>query len=266
MKAAWLVRRLSQEEYKPDLPSRRRGSSVKKLAYLYPGYASEEDYPLMATSVDPRVENGVFHTEVPVDAHRPDALRRVGAIELLLEPMEEVRAFAPDALSWACTSGSFIFGPEGASRQIDRIQEAYGIPSSSTSLAFLRALRHLGVERVAVRATYPEDVAGLFGDFVEQVGVSVESVECLDIITGVEVGALQPERIIDFVASSAPPGVEAILVPDTAMATASFLDDLEKATGTVVLTANQVTMWDLLRIAGWEGVYPSGGALFRGRG
>lgn len=239
---------------------------MKKLAYLYPGYASEEDYPLMAASVDPRVENRVFHTEVPVDAHRPDALRRVGAIELLLEPMGEVLGFAPDALSWACTSGSFIFGPEGAKRQVERIEEAYGIPSSSTSLAFLRALRHLGIERVAVRATYPEDVARLFGVFVEEAGASVESVECLHIITGVEVGTLKPDRIIDFVASSTPPGVEAVLVPDTAMATAAFLDDLEQAAGAVVLTANQVTMWDLLRIAGWDGEYPSGGALFRGRG
>ena len=238
---------------------------MKRFGYLYPGYASEDDYPLMAASVDPPVRNRVFHTEVPVDAHRPDALRRVGAIELLLEPMEDVLAFGPDALSWACTSGSFIFGPEGAKRQVERIEEEYGIPSSSTSLAFLAALGHLGIERVAVRATYPEDVARLFGDFVEAAGVSVASVECLDIITGVEVGTLQPHRIVDFVGTSTPPDVDAVLVPDTAMATAAFLDDLEEAAGTVVLTANQVTMWDMLQIAGWEGTYPTGGRLFAGR-
>ena len=86
-----------------------------------------------------------------------------------------------------------------------------------------------------------------------------------DIITGVEVGTLQPDRIIDFVATSTPPDVDAVLVPDTAMATAAFLDDLEEAAGTVVLTANQVTMWDMLQIAGWEGAYPNGGTLFAGR-
>jgi hypothetical protein len=67
---------------------------VKRFGYLYPGYASEDDYPLMAASVDPPVENRVFHTEVPVDAHRPDALRMVGDLELLLEPMDDVQAFA----------------------------------------------------------------------------------------------------------------------------------------------------------------------------
>ena len=238
---------------------------MRRFGYLYPGHASEDDYPLMASAVDPPVENRVFHTEVPVDAHRPDALRMVGDLELLLEPMEDVLAFAPHALSWACTSGSFIFGPEGAKRQVDEIERAYNIPSSSTSLSFLRALDHLGVERVAVRATYPEDVARRFGDFVEAAGVSVQSVECLHIITGVEVGTLQPDRVIDFVASSTPPDVDAVLVPDTAMATAAFLEDLEEAAGRVVLTANQVTMWDLLQIAGWEGTYSAGGTLFAGR-
>ena len=238
---------------------------MKRFGYLYPGYASEDDYPLMAASVDPPVENRVFHTEVPVDAHRPDALRMVGAIELLLEPMEDVLAFAPHALSWACTSGSFIFGPDGAKRQVDEIEKAYDIPSSSTSLAFLRAIDHLGVERVAVRATYPDDVARTFGDFVEAAGASVQSVECLHIITGVEVGTLSPDRVIDFVASTTSPEVDAVLVPDTAMATAAFLDDLEEATGTIVLTANQVTMWDLMQMADWEGTYPGGGTLFAGR-
>lgn len=238
---------------------------MRRFGYLYPGHASEDDYPLMASAVDPPVENRVFHTEVPVDAHRPDALRMVGDLELLLEPMEKVLAFGPEALSWACTSGSFIFGPEGAKRQVDEIERAYDIPSSSTSLSFLRALDHLGVERVAVRATYPEDVARMFGDFVEAAGVSVQSVECLHIITGVEVGTLQPDRVINFVASSTPPDVDAVLVPDTAMATAAFLEDLEEAAGRVVLTANQVTMWDLLQIAGWEGTYAGGGILFGGR-
>ena len=238
---------------------------MKRFGFLYPGYAAEHDYPLMAASVDPPVENRVFHTEVPVDAHRPDALRMVGDIELLLEPREEVLAFDPVALSWACTSGSFIFGPEGARRQVGEIEKAYDIPSSSTSLSFLRALDHLGIERVAVRATYPEDVARMFGDFVETVGVSVQSVECLHIITGVEVGTLQPDRVIDFVASSTPPDIDAVLVPDTAMATAAFLDDLEEAAGRVVLTANQVTMWDVLRMAGWEGTYDGGGTLFAGQ-
>lgn len=235
---------------------------MKRFGYLYPGYAAEHDYPLMAASVDPLVENRVFHTEVPVDAHRPDALRMVGSIDLLLEPMEDVLAFAPHALSWACTSGSFIFGPEGAKHQVDAIEKAYDLPSSSTSLAFLSALDHLGVDRIAVRATYPEDVARMFGDFVEAAGVSVQSVECLHIITGVEVGTLQPDRIIDFVASSISPDVDAVLVPDTAMATAAFLDGLEGATGTIVLTANQVTMWDLMQIVGWRGTYPRGGTLF----
>ena len=238
---------------------------MKRLGFLYPDYASEDDYPLMAAALEPPVEARVFHTHVPEDAHRPDALRRVGAIEHLAAPMEEVRTFAPDALSWACTSGSFIFGSEGARRQVERIEAAYGIRCSSTALAFLAALEHMGIERAAVAATYPEDVSMLFARYVEAGGVSVASVRCLDIITGVEVGTLTPDRVIEFVADSTPPDADAVLVPDTALGTAGFLDNLEMAAGTVVLTANQVTMWDTLNLAGWKGNYPTGGRLFTTR-
>ena len=234
----------------------------QRLCFLYPGYASEHDYPYMASAVVPAVEARVVHTEVPEDAHRPDALRRIGAMELLVAPEAKVRAFAPDAITWACTSGSFVFGRDGARRQVEKLEEAYQMIASSTALAFLSAIDHLGIERVSIAASYPEDVSQLFADYVTLHGVKVEAVDCLDIITGVEVGALEPEEIINFVATHAVVPVDAVLVPDTAMPSARFLEELEGAAGTRVLTANQVTMWDLLRRTGWRGEFPRGGSLF----
>ena len=45
-----------------------------------------------------------------------------------------------DSLMWACTSGSFVFGWEGAHRQVEALAEATGLPTSSTSLAFVSRL------------------------------------------------------------------------------------------------------------------------------
>ena len=46
------------------------------------------------------------------------------------------------------------------------------------------------------------------------------------------------------------PDAEAILVPDTALHTVAWLEQLEAAVGKPVLTANQVTFWEALRLAG----------------
>ena len=41
-----------------------------------------------------------------------------------------------------------------------------------------------------------------------------------------------------------------MLIPDTALHTAAFLPELESRVGKTVLTANQVTLWEALRLAG----------------
>jgi maleate cis-trans isomerase len=45
--------------------------------------------------------------------------------------------------------------------------------------------------------------------------------------------------------------------------TAAWLDSLENLVGKTVLTANQVTMWEALRLAGAPAVQPGLGSLFR---
>jgi maleate cis-trans isomerase len=94
------------------------------------------------------------------DAHRIDALLEIGGREPLLIGAKELAARGVDCCMWACTSGSFVFGWEGAQGQVRDIAELLGVPASSTSFSFVRALERLGAGRVAIAATYPDDVAG----------------------------------------------------------------------------------------------------------
>ena len=124
------------------------------IGFLYPGYAAEDDYPFMQGLLPEDIELKVVHTSVGVDAHEVEALLDLGASERLLAGAGELREAEVDAVMWACTSGSFVFGPRGARTQVQEIAEALGVPASSTSIAFVDALDHLGFSRVAVAATY----------------------------------------------------------------------------------------------------------------
>jgi maleate cis-trans isomerase len=50
---------------------------------------------------------------------------------------------AVDAAVWACTSGSFVFGWDGASAQVDDVSSAAGVPVSNTSSAFVHTVAWL---------------------------------------------------------------------------------------------------------------------------
>ncbi|ALE74916.1 maleate cis-trans isomerase [Pseudonocardia sp. EC080610-09] len=240
---------------------------MSTVGILYPGYSAEDDYPRAEKLLADGSRLPLVHSEMKVDAHREDALLDIGGDDVLAEAAGRVAAEAGplDSVVWACTSGSFIFGPEGAARQAAALEKAAGVPASSTSFAFVDACKRLGVATVAVGATYPPDVAGAFVQFLTHHGISVLTVSARDIITAAEVGTLPSSTVLEFAdaVSSDAPAADAVLLPDTALHTVEILDALDERLGKPVLTANQVSIWQGLRLAGSDVDRPRLGTLFR---
>ncbi|CAN5228954.1 aspartate/glutamate racemase family protein [soil metagenome] len=233
------------------------------VGFLYPGYAAEDDYPWMAAALAPSVALPVVHTSVGEDAHRLDALLDLGGADRLAEGVPALRRAGVQAVVWACTSGSFVFGWDGAREQVDALARLAGVPATSTPFAFVRAARALGVRRVAVAATYPEDIATSFVDFLAAGGITVVGLSSRGIITAAEVGTLGRDEVLRLACANDHPDAEAVLLHETALNTVAWLDELEAGVGKPVLTANQVSVWDGLRIAGHTESYAGVGALFR---
>jgi maleate cis-trans isomerase len=232
------------------------------VGILYPGFSAEDDYPLAESLLGgPRLP--LVHTLMREDAHRVDALLDIGGDDVLADG---VRALGEplDAVVWACTSGSFVFGWDGATAQVEALGAAAGVPASSTSFAFVDACARLGVSRVAVGATYPDDVAERFVAFLGTAGIEVLSLSAKGIITAAEVGTLPQETVLEFAAAADHPDAQAVLLPDTALHTIGLLDALDARVGKPVLTANQVSVWQGLRLAGADAPRPGFGALFAG--
>lgn len=223
--------------------------NLSRIGFLYPGHSAEDDYPQLSAMVEPPVEVKIVHTKGP-DVHRVDECLITGSDHILAMGARELKNHKVDTCIWACTSGSFAFGVEGARLQVSKIAEILGIPTSSTSLSFLSAAHALGLKRVAIAATYPQELADAFRSFLEYDNVEVLSLNSLGMWSGREVGKLEEEKIISFVLANDHPDADAVLVPDTALRTATLLPKLEASLGKTVLTANQVTFWEAMRLAG----------------
>ncbi|MFD5161309.1 aspartate/glutamate racemase family protein [Streptomyces hawaiiensis] len=232
------------------------------LGFLYPGHSAEDDYPRIEQLLGSDVRVELVHTDIGEDAHRVDALLEMGSAGRLAAGVQELRHAGADAVVWACTSGSFVYGWDGAQDQVRALAQTAGMPASSTSFAFAHAVRELGARRVAVGATYPEDVARLFAEFLRSAGVEVVSVSSSGIITAAEVGTWGEDELLALARNSDHPDAEALLLPDTALHTAAHIPALEKELGKPVLTANQVTVWEALRLADRRVNAPELGALF----
>lgn len=236
------------------------GKPTATVGILYPGYSAEGDYPIVERLLGDDVAFAVVHTDMPVDAHRVDALLEIGGDGLLAAGAAEL--VDPQSVIWACTSGSFVFGWDGARRQVAALVEATGRPASSTSFAFVDALAALGVTRVAVAATYPQDIAELFASFLRHARVEVVHLASRGIVTASEVGRLGAAQLFEFAEANDHSDAQALLLPDTALHTIASVAELERRLGKPVLTANQVSVWQGLRLAGVSVTRDGLGAVF----
>lgn len=232
------------------------------VGFIYPDHAAESDYPTAADLLG--VNLPVVHV-YGTDLHAIPELMDLGSPERLAQGAALLAPQRPAAVVWACTSGSFVFGPDGAADQVNRLAAVAGVPASSTSFGFVHALAALECSRVAVAASYPADVAELFANFLAAHGIHIESMGHAGIDTAAEVGRLTPEQVRNLALRNDDPAADVLLILDTAMHTVGQVTELERLLAKPVLTANVVTVWEGLRIAGIARSTTGLGALFEDR-
>ncbi|MFD4575073.1 decarboxylase [Streptomyces sp. NPDC058417] len=225
------------------------------LGLLHPGHAAEDDYPRIEQLLGSDIRVELVHTDAGTDtgAAAADALRRE-APDRLAPAVEGLRLAGAEAAVWA--GGGFAPGWEAAHEQIRALALAAGTPASSTAFGFVHAAREIGVTRVAVGSTWPEEVAALFGAFLRAGGVEVVAPSDGSAGTG------GVEEVFALARAADTPDAEAILLPDPALHTVAHLPALEKELGKPVLTAHQVTVWEALRLTDRRVHAPGLGALF----
>jgi len=221
-----------------------------RLGFLYPGHAAEDDYPLMGSLVEPPAEVTLIHTEFLEDAHTVGALSEMGGASRLLKGAEALADSGIESVMWTSTSASFVLGLDGIRQQIDALEKRLGVPASTTAMAFARAVKAIDAKRVAIAATYPGDVAQRFREFLNHFDIEVVHLASRGIVTAAEVGTLGKDEVIKFALANTRDDADALLIPDTALHSAAWLTDLEQAIGKPVLTANQVSFWEALRLCG----------------
>ena len=235
-----------------------------RLGFIWPGGGAEHEYYQFAEALDDRLKIFLSCTRTGGghdDDHDVAHLRQTARIDWLTEAARRLIPLKPDCVFWACTSGSFIVGREGADAQVSAIQETTRAPAGRTSLAYVEVLRRLKIRSVSVLATYPEPATKAFVTFLEEFGIEVVKLDWLDAACGWDAALLDPAVIRQKTIDIAVPSAQAILIPDTAMPSIYLTQDLEDAVGCPVLTANTVTLWHAMVLAGTPIPTPGFGGL-----
>ena len=240
---------------------------IVRVGIIWPSGSGEFEYFQYARATGERLRIYMTSTRVGGEEgkdHDIEALQQTARIDWLTGAAKRLTLLEPDAVFWACTSGSFVLGRDYAERQRDAIASAAGVPAGSTSLAFAKLLEELGIRRVSVLATYPEPASRAFASFLAEFDIEVVHLQWLDAPGGWDASDLNPECIVNGVREAAVEGADVVLVPDTALPTLSVVERLEEAAARPVLTANAVSLWEAMALGGERFPLPGYGSLLAG--
>ena len=168
--------------------------------------------------------------------------------------------YSPNCYAYFCTTASFIRGVDLDEEINARVTQATGLPATTTSTAMVKALKQLGVTRLALASPYMPDVEAAFIAFLEGHGFEIVNNVALNLADGHSI--VPPERIRGAAEDADRPEAEAVFVGCTGQRLGHLLDDMEARLGKPVLSANQVTVWHALQLVGCEAVVSNRGSLF----
>lgn len=218
----------------------------------------------VATALPPQIGAVFTRVELPGGAASPEAIEAMARSERLESAARELGDARVDVVAFACTTGSLIGGLEFERRLSERLENAAGVPVTTTARALLAGLAAIGAKRVGVGTPYVESLNERERDFLVQAGFEVSSIRGLGIESDAEIAEV-PEGEVRELARSVAASADAVFLSCTNMPTLSVLDDLERELGLPVFSSNAATLWHALTLAGHTPQLAGCGSLLAGR-
>jgi len=157
-----------------------------------------------------------------------------------------------DAIVLAATAPSSRNGIGYDQDLIRRIESASGRKATTASTALIQALTALRVKRLVIAAPWSEATNVTAAAFIEASGVTVLAHRALGHVSNLEIGLLSEQTAHDMGVAVDRPDAEAVMLACGNWRTLGVVDRLEAAIGKPVLTTNQVSLWAVLRLAGYH--------------
>ena len=212
--------------------------------------------------------DGVITVSTRMFIERVDPEGLIAMVGQVERAAKELATARPSVILMAGTAGAFNGGPGFDRELIKRIEDATGVPATTTMTAVLEALDALDIERLIVATSYIQPVDDLLADALRAAGKDVVAIRGMGILKSIDMGDVEPETTERFAAkvltdAGGAAGADGCLISCGNLRTLEAIAPLEAEFGLPVITSNQAGLWQALRVAGIEANELSGaGRLF----
>ena len=191
-----------------------------------------------------------------VSVHTARMTQKIDTIEELLKMADyapkaasDLSDAAVDCIAYGCTSGSLLGGPGHNEKLLASIKKVTDIPTITTSMAVVAALKELEIKNVCVATPYHDDINVKEKEFFEFHGFKVLNIQGLS-CDGPETADLSMKRVYTHSKGAFRLGSDALFMSCTDMPSLDIIQALELDLGKPVVSSNTATMWMMLKKVG----------------
>ena len=165
-----------------------------------------------------------------------------------------------DCVVYGCTSGTIAAGYDSIKKKIELAKPEAKVTTPST--AATNALKKMNVSKVSIFTPYSKKLNDEVVNYFKKENFIVTSNSYFDILNDADIAKIDPDYLYDVISKMNLGEAEAVFLSCTNLPALSILDKLEKKLNKIVLSSNQVLIWDTLQSVGKNNSIKGFGKLF----
>ena len=150
-----------------------------------------------------------------------------------------------DCVVYGCTSGTIASGYDSIKNKINLAKPEAKVVTPSS--AAVNALRKMNVKKVSVFTPYSEKLNNDVVDYFKKENFIVTSNSYFDILYDNDIAKVDPDYLFEVITKMDLVEAEAVFLSCTNLPALNIVDKLEKKLNKIVLSSNQVLIWDTLQ-------------------
>jgi maleate cis-trans isomerase len=173
---------------------------------------------------------------------------------------------SPQVIVQCGAPGIFLKGYGYDKEIIAQIETATGVKATTMQTAQVEAMKTLGFKNIALGSIYTDSANKKLVDALEKDGIKTAAAKGLQIIDPRDCIKHEPESAYKLgreVFEMSGRKADGILISCGGFRSFEIIDTLERDTGVPVVTSNQASLWQALRMCGIPERIPGLGKLFR---
>ena len=166
-----------------------------------------------------------------------------------------------DCVVYGCTSGTIAAGYDTIKKKINLAKPEAKVTTPST--AAINALKKMNIKNIAIFTPYSKALNDDVIKYFENQNFKITSNAYFDITNDLDIGKVDEDYLYKTLLEMDLGNADCLFISCTALPALSIIEKLEKKLNKVVLSSNQVLIWDTLQSIGKKSLIDGFGKLFK---